>query len=50
LFVRPSVRDGPWDCDGPVGTLPSTKDFIQIVWGYHGDDMANFKGFSHNNV
>jgi hypothetical protein len=33
-----------------VGTLPSTKDFINMVWGYHGDGMANFKGFSHNNV
>jgi hypothetical protein len=34
----------------PVGTLPSTKTFIKMVWGHHGDNMANFKGFSHNDV
>ena len=34
----------------PVGTLPSTKDFIKMVWGYHGDNMKNFKGFTHNDV
>ena len=32
----------------PVGTLPSTKDFIKMVWGYHGDNIKNFKGFNHN--
>jgi hypothetical protein len=23
------------------------KDSIKMVWGHHGDDKANFKGFSH---
>ncbi len=32
----------------PMGTLPSFKDFIKMVWGHHGDDMINFKGL--NNV
>ncbi len=31
----------------PVGTLPSTKTFIKMVWGHHGD---NIKGFSHKNM
>ena len=34
----------------PMGTLPSIKAFIQMVWVHHGDNINNFKGFSHNNV
>jgi hypothetical protein len=34
----------------PVGTLPSTKTFIKLVWGHHADNMKNFKGFSHSDV
>ena len=31
----------------PVGTLPSTKHFIKMVWAHHFDTT---KGFSHNNT
>ena len=34
----------------PVGTLPSTKTFIMMVWGHHDDDMKKFKGFNHEDV
>ena len=34
----------------PVGTLPSTKTFIKLVWGHHAANMKNFKGFSHSDV
>ena len=34
----------------PVGTLPSTKTFIMMVWGHHDDDMKKFKGFDHEDV
>ena len=34
----------------PVATLASYKTFIKMTWGHHGDNMRNFKGFSHKDV